>query len=121
MFKQEKYLDYYQKEIFHLIKKNGKTIYGGCTTLTQYDKNETYKMEGGHGLPLPINLNTSFFFNKSKTKPSLFLMSRQPTNKPKKKLPLLSFLLPLANLFTHPKTNPFLLFLGGFYSHIKEP
>ena len=56
------------------------------------------------------------FFNKTKTKSSLFLHSWQPTNKPKK-ASLALFSPPFSQpFFFHQMTNPFLLFLGGFYS-----
>ena len=75
-----------------------------------------------------------FCFHKEKWQPTFDLFSQ--TN-PKKLFPFsfatlgktlsslfflfkwllfFSFLFPLANLFSHPKTNLFLLFLGGFYS-----
>ena len=100
-----------------------KTIYDGYTPLAQHNKNEKYKKQltgcllNGHLLTLKKTnqLRTSFPFSKKLFKGKSFLgsflaLSKQP-NQPKKRLPLLSFLLPLA--------NPFLLFLGGFYSQRK--
>ena len=65
---------------------------------------------------LPSKKNTLSLFqqNKKRNPPSFDVSATNQQTK--KKLPLLSFLLPFAHLFTHPKTNPFLLFLGGFYS-----
>ena len=65
---------------------------------------------------MPI-VNFELHMNHTKRTKNQPQSSRVAPLKQEKKLPLLSFLLLLAHLFfTQPMTNPFLLFLGGFYS-----
>ena len=106
MFKQEKYLDHYQKGNISFNGKMVKTIYDGYTPLAQHNKNEKYKKQltgcllNGHLLTLKKTnqLRTSFPFSKKLFKGKSFLgsflaLGKQP-NQPKKGFPcsLFSFL-----------------------------